>query len=269
VPGFLPPAKYYGRSGLLRLFPNRSLGCTPSSSGLQPHDAGCRGFHMAMPWRSHRFPLWNTPRIRKRAMGATSRPYVRGRFAGSSSAIKHRALYRSWSMLSQSLCSDPGVESSLQPSRRSLTTIVTPGGLQTNRSSGDLAGGKPMGGGGGGGAHEVVEASKGHQPKVLRRSDHASQIIRIDRPKLGIEPTELTKIPDNNNLAQSRREPSRRRSRWPRREGAAAQDSAKAAWRRHWLGPRRRSGPRQRWRLRWRPDERGRRRKRTAGHPFR
>jgi len=59
---------------------------------------------------------------------------------------------------------------------------------------------KAMGGGGGGGAHEVVEASKGRQPMVAKLQITPPQIIRIDRPKLGIEPTELVKMPDDNGL---------------------------------------------------------------------
>jgi TonB family protein len=59
---------------------------------------------------------------------------------------------------------------------------------------------KAMGGGGGGGAHEVVEASKGHLPMVATIQITPAQIIRIDRPKLGIEPTELVKMPDESNL---------------------------------------------------------------------
>jgi TonB family protein len=59
---------------------------------------------------------------------------------------------------------------------------------------------KAMGGGGGGGAHEVVEASKGHLPMVAMIQLMPSQILRIDRPKLGVEPTETVNIPDNNKL---------------------------------------------------------------------
>jgi TonB family protein len=59
---------------------------------------------------------------------------------------------------------------------------------------------KAMGGGGGGGAHEVVEASKGHLPMVAMIQIMPSQILRIDRPKLGVEPTETVNIPDNNKL---------------------------------------------------------------------
>ena len=59
---------------------------------------------------------------------------------------------------------------------------------------------KPMGGGGGGGAHEVVDASKGHVPEVAKFQFAPPQVSRIDRPKLGIEPSEQVKIPDSSNL---------------------------------------------------------------------
>jgi len=59
---------------------------------------------------------------------------------------------------------------------------------------------KPMGGGGGGGAQEVVEASKGHLPTVAKLQITPPQISRIERPKLGIEPSEMVRIPDNNTL---------------------------------------------------------------------
>src|SRR6202007_2210790 len=41
-----------------------------------------------------------------------------------------------------------------------------------------------MGGGGGGGAHELVEASKGHLPKMAKDQITPPQIIRNDNPKL-------------------------------------------------------------------------------------
>ena len=59
---------------------------------------------------------------------------------------------------------------------------------------------KVQGGGGGGGAHQMVEASKGRQPIVAKDQITPPQIIRIDKPKLGVEPTEMVKMPDNNNL---------------------------------------------------------------------
>jgi protein TonB len=60
---------------------------------------------------------------------------------------------------------------------------------------------KVQGGGGGGGAHAVVEASKGRQPKVMKEQITPPQIIRINRPKLAVEPTEMVKMPSNNTLS--------------------------------------------------------------------
>ncbi|GGH11825.1 hypothetical protein GCM10011586_30750 [Silvibacterium dinghuense] len=61
-----------------------------------------------------------------------------------------------------------------------------------------------MGGGGGGGAHEVVEASKGHLPKIAKTQTVPPQIIRNDHPKLAVEPTivmpQQVKLPDNPNM---------------------------------------------------------------------
>ncbi len=59
---------------------------------------------------------------------------------------------------------------------------------------------KAMGGGGGGGAHELLEASKGHLPLVARTQIMLPPIIRNNRSKLQVEPTEMVKIPDNNTL---------------------------------------------------------------------
>jgi len=60
---------------------------------------------------------------------------------------------------------------------------------------------KVQGGGGGGGAHEVVEPVRGHPPKIVAKMQiMPPQIIRIDRPKLAVEPTETVKMPDSNNL---------------------------------------------------------------------
>jgi TonB family protein len=80
------------------------------------------------------------------------------------------------------------------------TTTVTPVEMNLSIPPMILPVSKAMGGGGGGGAHDVVEASKGHQPIVAKDQITPPQIIRIDRPKLGIEPTEMVKMPDNNNL---------------------------------------------------------------------
>lgn len=61
---------------------------------------------------------------------------------------------------------------------------------------------RAMGGGGGGGAHEVVEASKGHLPKIEKLQTMAPQIIRINQPKLAVEPSVVMpqniKVPDSS-----------------------------------------------------------------------
>jgi len=59
---------------------------------------------------------------------------------------------------------------------------------------------KAMSGGGGGGAHEVVETSKGHPPIAAKSQITLLQNVRIDRPKLEAEPTEMIVIPDSNKL---------------------------------------------------------------------
>ena len=79
------------------------------------------------------------------------------------------------------------------------TTIVTPVDFKVTAPPMILPEAKVQGGGGGGGAHDVVEASKGRQPEVAKNQITPPQIIRIDRPKLGVEPTEMVKMPDNNN----------------------------------------------------------------------
>ena len=61
-----------------------------------------------------------------------------------------------------------------------------------------------MGGGGGGGNHEIVEASKGKLPKMARVQITPPQILRIDHPRLAVEPTvvmpQQIKLPDAPNL---------------------------------------------------------------------
>jgi hypothetical protein len=79
-------------------------------------------------------------------------------------------------------------------------TIETPLEFNVTIPPITLPAAKAMGGGGGGGAHQVVEASKGHLPMVAMIQIMPSQILRIDRPKLGVEPTETVNIPDNNKL---------------------------------------------------------------------
>jgi TonB family protein len=58
-----------------------------------------------------------------------------------------------------------------------------------------------QGGGGGGGDHKIIEPTKGRPPIVAKAPIiNAPQILRIDHPKLGVEPTMQVKIPDNSNL---------------------------------------------------------------------
>jgi TonB family protein len=45
-----------------------------------------------------------------------------------------------------------------------------------------------MGGGGGGGNHEIVEASKGKLPRMVKDPIAPPQILRLDHPKLPVEP---------------------------------------------------------------------------------
>lgn len=61
-----------------------------------------------------------------------------------------------------------------------------------------------MGGGGGGGNHEILEASKGHLPKMAKTQITPPQILRLDNPKLAVEPTivmpQPIKLPDAPNM---------------------------------------------------------------------
>jgi TonB family protein len=60
---------------------------------------------------------------------------------------------------------------------------------------------KPMGGGGGGGTHTVVEPSKGHLPRMVKKPVVQPQILRIDHPKLAVQPAvampKQVRIPDS------------------------------------------------------------------------
>ncbi len=59
-----------------------------------------------------------------------------------------------------------------------------------------------MHGGGGGGAHQFVEPTKGHLPPVEKLRVVAPQIIRVDHPKLAVQPSivmpQHINMPDNN-----------------------------------------------------------------------
>lgn len=77
------------------------------------------------------------------------------------------------------------------------TMIVTPMDFHVSIPPITLPVAKAMGGGGGGGAHELVEAVKGNAPMVSKVQIAPPQLIRIDRPKLAVEPTAMVKMPDN------------------------------------------------------------------------
>jgi TonB family protein len=59
-----------------------------------------------------------------------------------------------------------------------------------------------MGGGGGGGAHEILQASKGHLPKIEKAPLTKPMIPILDKPKLSMEPAidVQAKLPDNPNM---------------------------------------------------------------------
>lgn len=61
-----------------------------------------------------------------------------------------------------------------------------------------------MGGGGGGGAHSVIEASKGKLPKFTKVQVTPPQILKLDHPKLPVEPSivmpQQIKLPDAQNM---------------------------------------------------------------------
>jgi len=61
-----------------------------------------------------------------------------------------------------------------------------------------------MGGGGGGGNHEIIEASRGKLPKMEKAPLAPPQILRIDHPKLAVEPAvtmpQPIKLPDDPKM---------------------------------------------------------------------
>lgn len=58
-----------------------------------------------------------------------------------------------------------------------------------------------MGGGGGGGAHQIIEPTKGNPPRVVAKMPTtAPQLLRVDHPKMAMEPSEVVKMPDNPSL---------------------------------------------------------------------
>ncbi|MGA9586401.1 MAG: energy transducer TonB [Terracidiphilus sp.] len=57
-----------------------------------------------------------------------------------------------------------------------------------------------MGGGGGGGAHRPIEPTRGRAPEVAKVQMNAPQLLRLDHPKLAVEPTTPIKIPDDPKM---------------------------------------------------------------------
>jgi TonB family protein len=58
------------------------------------------------------------------------------------------------------------------------------------------------GGGGGGGDHTPIPPIKGKAPEVVAKVQmNAPQLVRLEHPKLAVEPTEQVKMPDNPKLA--------------------------------------------------------------------
>ncbi|MGA8089442.1 MAG: energy transducer TonB [Terracidiphilus sp.] len=56
------------------------------------------------------------------------------------------------------------------------------------------------GGGGGGGAHQPIPPTRGKAPEVAKVQMNAPQLVRLERPKLAVEPTEQVRIPDNPKM---------------------------------------------------------------------
>lgn len=58
---------------------------------------------------------------------------------------------------------------------------------------------KVAGGGGGGGVHHLVEPIKGDLPKVAKVQLMPAQLMRLEHPKLAVEPTTRVNLPDSND----------------------------------------------------------------------
>jgi periplasmic protein TonB len=58
---------------------------------------------------------------------------------------------------------------------------------------------KAMGGGGGGGAHQIVEPTRGKLPVVAKVQLMPAQLVRLDHPKLAVEPTMKVALPESSN----------------------------------------------------------------------
>jgi TonB family protein len=80
-------------------------------------------------------------------------------------------------------------------------TIVTPVDFKLSAPPVTLPVARVEGGGGGGGAHEILEAVKGELPTIVKLPTMAPQIIRVNQPRLAIEPSMQLQMPESNNLA--------------------------------------------------------------------
>jgi protein TonB len=79
-------------------------------------------------------------------------------------------------------------------------TIVTPVDFKLSIPPMTMPVARLAGGGGGGGAHEMVETAKEELPTIVKLQTMAPQIIRVDQPKLAIEPSMQVKMPESNSL---------------------------------------------------------------------
>lgn len=58
-----------------------------------------------------------------------------------------------------------------------------------------------MGGGGGGGAHQIPPPTRGAPPKIVAQMPvNAPQILKINNPKLAVDPSEIVKMPDSTKM---------------------------------------------------------------------
>jgi TonB family protein len=59
---------------------------------------------------------------------------------------------------------------------------------------------KAAGGGGGGGLHQKIEPTRGRAPVVAKIQMNAPQLVRLEHPKLPMEPTMPVQIPDSPKM---------------------------------------------------------------------
>ena len=83
---------------------------------------------------------------------------------------------------------------------RQSATLVTPVDFTLSIPPLTLPVARLAGGGGGGGSHEMVEAAKRAVPTIVRLQTMAPRFIRVDQPRLAIEPSMQVNMPESNNL---------------------------------------------------------------------